>query len=150
MVHDKDHWLEFHFSDFLAWLLALEKYLWSDYHWGLHLDPHLTFQNLELSCLKHCWVCLLGGGLDLNFPGVCVIAAASWISMKLLAGGWVFLAFLSLDVLSHKKISVRDCQLTEFITLSLSTTLLIPKFGGSWRATEIYSTRSIPFTLGME
>ena len=45
--------------------------------------------------------------------------------------------------------SVRYFQLMELITLSLSPTWLIPTYGGMWRADEIASTESIPFTLVM-
>ena len=45
--------------------------------------------------------------------------------------------------------SVRYFQLLELLTLEISTTLLIPYYGGRWRSDEVASSGSTPFALGM-
>ena len=83
--------------------MELEKDIWFYYRYYFYLDLHFTLQILELSCLARCWDLFLGIGLDLTRSGIYVPAAALWISIKLLAGVWVFLASLPLKVLSHLK-----------------------------------------------
>ena len=52
--------------------------------------------------------------------------------------------------ITYKINSVRYCHLVEFLTLSLSTTWLIPTSGGRRIATELESTGSITFTMVMD
>ena len=97
----KNIWLEFHLSLWLYLWLALEKGLLLDYHWCFCLLIHLDLQIMELICLAHFWERLFGCDFYLNQSGVCFPAAVSRLSAKLLAGRWVFLASLPLELFSH-------------------------------------------------
>ena len=81
--------------------MALDKDLWLAYHCYLHLGPHLNHQILDLSCLAHFLVRLLGCELALNKSGVGVATVALRISMKLISGGVLFLSSLPMGLLSH-------------------------------------------------
>ena len=57
------------------------------YRWGFHLDPQLNLQIVEMRCLAHFWMSLLGCDFSLKRSGGGVPVFASWISIKLLAEG---------------------------------------------------------------
>ena len=82
LAHGNNRWLEFQFSHWLDWWLALKKDIWWNNHWDFYLDT----QILELFLMELWWKCFLGLGLALNRSCIGVTAATSRITTKVLAG----------------------------------------------------------------
>ena len=69
---------------------------------------------------------------------------------QLVGGGGIFCAPPFGSNITSNMNSTSHYRLLEFLTLAFSPISLVPSFGGRWRVTELGSTLSMNFTLGMD
>ena len=86
LAHRKYLWLNFHWSYWVGWLLALDNDLWLSYHWDFRLTSHLSLLILGLWLLELLWAFLLGCVLALKRSAVDVPNIASQTSVNLRVG----------------------------------------------------------------